>query len=45
MTMPNAIYPPHWHKVPPPVHPVDRWVVVLLLVVLLLAVLMVVGGG
>lgn len=42
--MPNAIYPPEWHKVPPPIHPVDRWVVVLLVLVLLLAILMLVDG-
>ena len=38
--MPNAIYPPRWHPVPPPEHPtVERWLILFVgLVVLMLIV-------
>lgn len=42
--MPNAIYPPHWHTIPPPEHPhLDAWVVAFLDVLLLLVALMLLG--
>ena len=46
MVMPNAIYPPRWHKVPPPDHPAfDRWMVALLAVLVVLTALAMVLGG
>lgn len=45
--MPNAIYPPQWHKVPPPERPGLDWLVVaaLAVVVIVLALAMVLGGA